>query len=381
MNPFEDNDNKQSENSNTQKSEQNEKFFQSFFAEMNEIFGFKLFKSKKSKESFNKNINPLNLVAGILILITLLWLATGFFIVAPEEQAIVLRLGRYHRTANSGLNYKLPEPIEQVFKAQVTRVKTIKIGVDDGFKQSVGSQYMRQKRQVLMHTTAPDVKSSERLEESLMLTGEENIVDVEFQIQWVINDLQKYFFNVKDQEMSVYDTGRSVIREVIGTTKLETILTSGRGAIEKQTQETLQAILDMYNSGVKIVLVQMLKADPPARVIDSFRDVQTARVDKESKINEAQAYANSIIPVARGEARKMIADAEGYALQVVNEAYGNASKFTSILEEYSRAKFVTRQRLYIDAMSVLFKNAKINVVDGGTVIFNSDNSKVVPIRE
>ena len=195
------------------------------------------------------------------------------------------------------------------------------------------------------------------------MTGDENIVNLELNVQWKIDDLKKFVFNVRDKQQTIYDATQSAVREVISKRKLASILTSERGDIEKETKQLLQQMLDSYNIGVNVLVVQMLKIDPPLQVIDSFRDVQTARVDKESEINSAYKYKNDILPKVRGEAGKIIEDANGYAIAVVNKANGDASRFNQVYEQYKNAPFITRKRMYLDTMEDLLLNNKITIID------------------
>lgn len=312
----------------------------------------------------------------VVLLVVGFFASTGFYVIEPQEQGIVFRFGKYSRTSKPGLNYKLPYPVESIIKESVTTIRTIKIGTDDTLNKET-KEYSQRKRANLVYATAADVKTTDRLEEGLILTGDENIINVQFEIQYKIRDLKDYFFNLKDADLTVYDTGRSVVREVIGTNKLTNILTSGRGKIESQSKELLQATLDQYKSGIDVVLVQMLRADPPANVIDSFRDVQTARVDKESKINQAQKYTNDIIPKARGAAKKMVTDAEAYSIEVINMAHGNAKKFDAIYNQYKDTKYVTKRSIYLDFMKSIFKKADITIVDQNikTIVINGESGK------
>ena len=264
------------------------------------------------------------------------WLISGFYIIKQEETAIIMRFGKYVRTEISGLHYHLPFPIEEVVKEATTRVRVIKIGGN---------------------------KNNGELSEGWALTGDENIVNLELNVQWKIDDLKKFVFSVRDKEQTIYDAAQSAIREVISNRKLASILTSGRGEIEEETKKILQGIVDSYNIGVNIVLVQMLKIDPPAHVIDSFRDVQTARVDKESEINKAYKYKNDILPKIKGEAGKIIEDANGYAISVVNKAKGDASRFNQIYEQYKNAPYITRKRMYLETMENIFSNNSAIIVD------------------
>jgi membrane protease subunit HflK len=296
-------------------------------------FNFKNFEPKKFLRKSS--------VLKIICIVIGIWLATGFYIVKQEERAIVLRFGRYVRNADAGLHYSLPYPFELVIKEAVTRIRILKVGEEFGQLKSANN----------------------RLTENLMLTGDENIVDLAFEVQWRIKNLQDFIFNVREKEITIEDSSQSAIREVIGKTKLAAILTNARSAIEEEAKSGLQKILDSYNFGVEITLVQMLRADPPTQVIDSFRDVQTARVDKESTINKAYAYENNVIPNAIGEAGKINEDAESYAVQKINKAKGDSLMFSQIYDQYRLAPYVTRKRLYLEAMEDLFKNGSITVVD------------------
>ncbi len=289
-----------------------------------------------SKTPFNFRIKKnFQLFLGVVIFILFFWLLSGFYTIRQEESGIIMRFGKYVRDANAGLHYHLPYPIEAVVKEATTRVRVIKIGGDD----------------------------DTRLGEGWALTGDENIVNLELNVQWKIDNLRKFIFKVRDKEQTIYDATQSAIREVISHMKLADILTSGRGAIEEETKKILQEMLNNYDLGVNILVVQMLKIDPPAQVIDSFRDVQTARVDKESEINKAYKYKNDILPKVRGEAGKIIEDANGYAIFVVNRAKGDASRFSQVYEQYKNAPFITRKKMYLDTMEELFSKNKIIIVD------------------
>ena len=279
------------------------------------------------------------------------WLLSGIYIVKQEESAIVMRFGKYSRTANAGLHYHLPTPIETIVKEATTRVRMLKIGGDNSAKNN--------------------------LSDGWALTGDENIVNLELNVQWKIDDLKKFVFNVRDKQQTIYDATQSAIREVISKRKLADILTSGRSDIEEETKQLLQQMLDTYDIGISVLLVQMLKIDPPSQVLDSFRDVQTARVDKESEINKAYKYKNNVLPKVKGEAGKILQDANGYAIAVVNRAKGDASRFNQIHQQYKNAPFVTRKRMYLDAIEAIFKGKGITIVDENVknVFLNSSKEK------
>jgi len=270
----------------------------------------------------------------ILIIIGFVWLASGLYRVGPDEQGVVLRFGKFVKTTQPGLHYHIPLPVETVQSPKVTKVNRIDIGFrserDSGFSQGGG---------------VADVP-----QESLMLTGDENIVNIDFSVFWVIKDAGKFLFEIQDPEGTVKAAAETAMREVIAKSKIQPVLTEGRAQIEIETQEIIQSILDEYNSGIQITQVQTQKADPPDQVIDAFRDVQAARADMERSKNEAEAYANDVIPRARGEAAKIMQAAEAYKQKVVAAAEGEASRFVSIYNEYAKAKEVTQERMYLETM-------------------------------
>lgn len=281
---------------------------------------------------------------GALALV-LLWLAQGFYIVAPEEQGVVLRFGEYNRTTQPGLHYHLPPPIERVYTPAVTRVQRIEIGFR-GFERREQS--------------VP--------EESLMLTGDENIIDVTFAVQWKVKDAKNFLFNIRNPEATVKDVAESVMREVIGKRPLASALTEGKQDIEDANRSLMQETLDRYKAGIQIDRVTLLRADPPAAVIESFRDVQAAKADQERLINEAQAYANEILPRARGEAERQVQSAEAYRAEVTNRAEGAAARFVSVYDEYKNAKDVTKKRLYLETLEEVMAGMDKVILgqDGGT---------------
>jgi len=291
----------------------------------------------------------------ILIVIALVWAASGLYRVLPDEQGVVLRFGKFIKTTQPGLNYHIPAPIETVLTPKVTKVNRMDVGFrserDSGFSQGGG---------------VADVP-----EESLMLTGDENIVNIDFSVFWVIKDAGKFLFQIQDPQGTVKAAAETAMREVIAKSKIQQILTEGRAKIENETQEIIQSILDEYNSGIQVTQVQTQKSDPPDQVIDAFRDVQAARADMERSKNEAEAYANDVIPRARGEAAKILQAAEAYKQKVVAAAEGEASRFVSIYQEYAKAKEVTQERMYLETMEkvladidkvIIEKNAGSGVV-------------------
>ena len=287
-----------------------------------------------------------------LILLIVVWAFSGLYRVLPDEQGVVLRFGKFTSTTQPGLNYHIPYPIETVLTPKVTKVNRIDIGFrsasDSGRTSGIG-----------------DVA-----EESLMLTGDENIVNIDFSVFWVIKDAGKYLFKIQSPVVTVKAAAETAMREVIAKSKLQSILTEGRSKIEIETQEIAQSLLDEYESGIQLTQVQTQKADPPDEVIDAFRDVQAARADMERSKNEAEAYQNDVIPRARGEAAKILQEAEAYKKQVVAAAEGEASRFVAIHNEYVKAKQVTQERMYLETMEKVLADIDKVIIDrkaGGVV--------------
>ena len=289
-----------------------------------------------------------------LIILVIIWVASGLYRVLPDEQGIVLRFGKFVNTTQPGLNYHIPFPVERALTPKVTKVNRMDVGFRTGSDTGFSSAGIA------------DVP-----EESLMLTGDENIVNIDFSVFWVIKDAGKFLFKIQDPQGTVKAAAETAMREVIAKSRIQPILTEGRSQIEVETQEIIQDILDEYNSGIQITQVQTQKADPPDQVIDAFRDVQAARADMERSKNEAEAYANDVIPRARGEAAKILQAAEAYKKQVVARAEGEASRFISIYTEYALAKEVTQERMYLETMEkvlasidkvIIEKNASSGVI-------------------
>jgi modulator of FtsH protease HflK len=285
----------------------------------------------------------------ILLAAVAIWGFSGFFRVDPDELGVVLRFGKYVRDAKPGLNYHLPYPIERVLTPKVTRVNRIDIG-------------MRLVEDLRRGTTVRDVP-----EESLMLTGDENIVDVDFSVFWLVkaDGAGDYLFNIQQPEGTVKAVAESAMREIVGRSNIQPILTGARQNIETAVQELMQTTLDKYGSGIQITQVQLQKVDPPSQVIDSFRDVQAARSDLERAQNEAQTYANKVVPEARGRASQITQSAEAYREQTVAEAKGATARFLKVYDEYKKAPDVTRQRMYLETMERLFGGTDKIIVDPG----------------
>ncbi len=277
----------------------------------------------------------------IAIVVVSLWLVSGFYIVQQGERGVVLRFGEKSEITEAGLRWHLPYPIETVEKVNVEKVHPIEIGY-------------RSNRRTGTQTKVP--------KESLMLTEDENIIDIEFAVQYLVKDASDFLFNVRDPGATIKQATESAVREIVGRSNLDYVF-ENRADISAQTQALLQKILDGYKAGIYIRTVEMQSAAPPAEVKAAFDDAVKAREDKERLKNEAQAYANDIIPRARGGAARMIEEAEGYKASVIARAEGDARRFTQIANEYIKAPAVTRERLYLDAMEQVLSNTTKIFID------------------
>jgi len=300
------------------------------------------------------------LVLGVIAL----WGFSGFFRVEPDEVGVVLRFGKAVREVQPGLNYHLPYPIETVLTPKALRVNKIDIGmrvVDDVRRGG---------------TTVRDVP-----EESLMLTGDENIVDVDFSVLWKVKPtgVGEFLFNIQNPEGTVKAVAESAMREVIGRSEIQPILTGARQTIETAVQDLMQKTLDHYGAGVIIQQVQLQKVDPPAQVIDAFRDVQAARADLERAVNESQTYANRVVPEARGRVAQITQAAEAYKSQTVDEATGQTSRFLKIHEQYKKAPDVTRERMYLETMERVLGGTDKIILDSR--VGGSDVVPYLPLTE
>ena len=285
-----------------------------------------------------------------------LWMLTGIYVVGPDEVGVVQTFGKYSRAAQSGLNYHFPFPIEKVSTPKVTEVKRIEIG----FRTVGKNQYQTIAR------------------ESLMLTGDENIVDAEMIVQYKIKDPVAYTFNFIEPELTVRQASEASLRTVVGRHNIDEALTSGKFMIQEESKELIQNILDKYNTGILVVAVQLQDVSPPEQVIAAFKDVASAKEDKNRMVNQAEGYRNDIIPKARGEAQAQIREAEGYKEARIARAEGDVSKFNSVLKEYRKSKEVTETRMYLEtAEEILSNREKIIVPDGkeGSNLINLLNLK------
>jgi len=293
-------------------------------------------------------------VIGAAVLVAI-WLLSGLYRVQPAERGVELMFGQFYEVTGPGLRYAIPTPVQTVFTPDVERVNRVEIGFRSGPGGTSGS--------------VREVSG-----ESLMLTGDENIVDINFVVLWKISVPQDFLFNVRDPEETVKAAAESVMREIIGQTPIATATTEGRGVIETDVRAQLQSLLDNYGAGILITEIQLQKADPPGDVIEAFRDVQRAQADRERLQNEAEAFANDIIPRARGEAERIIQEAEAYKQTVEAQASGEASRFNAIYNEYANAREVTARRMYLETMESVLRDMNKLVIDGQA----SGGSGVVP---
>lgn len=308
-------------------------------AELDEIL--KKFR-QNTQNLFNSNGEPNKrlpfYIAGGLFA---LWLVFGsIFFVASGEKGVVLRFGEYYRTVESGLNFKFPAPFERVYVRNVENTNKVSIG--EGNNQN------------------------------LMVTGDENIVDVEFIVRWNVKNLEDFLFNISNPEETARNAAESAMREIIGSQSMAFALGEGEGRdkISLSVQELLQKMLDDYKSGIRVVGVDLQKIDVPSEVVDAQIDVQNAKTEQQRVKNQAEAYRNDILPRARGDAAKMVEDAEAYKQSVVAKANGDTSRFLAIYDQYKGAKDVTRNRIYLETMQEVLRGMDKVIIDS--------NNKVLP---
>ncbi len=288
---------------------------------------------KTSEISFE--FKPKFIIIGLLAL----WILSGFYQVQPNEQAVVLRFGKYVSTVDAGLHYHLPIPIENIEKVNTTQERSITLGVDN----------------------VSSAKSS--WTESHMLTGDENIVDINLTVVWKIKSAKDYLFNMQNPDNTVAVSAQSVLREIVGQSQMQDIITGDRGKVEEETKQELQALLDEFGSGIEIIRIKLQKADPPKQVVDAFNEVQRAKADMERLKNEADAYRNEILPIARGDAARILQSAEAYKAEVVNRAQGDADRYEAVLKAYQGGKEVTKKRLYLETMEEVLKNSNKTILE------------------
>jgi membrane protease subunit HflK len=308
---------------------------------------FDNFLSSGSYKNSNDNMSNFyfsKITLSRIVFITFIWLLSGFYIVQADQEGVVMRLGKYHTTTTPGLSYHLPYPIENVYKVKVTAINTEEIGYRSVTSQDDSSIYT----------------------ESTMITKDENIVDVNFDVQWRIGNASEYLFNMRNNDISstVRNISESVMREIIGNSNMFFVLGEGRAIIAEESRKMMQNIIDSYKIGIQILSIPIKKIDPPKQVIAAFRDVQSARADREREINMAQAYRNDVIPRAKGEAAQIVNQAESYYYQTVNSAKGEVTKMLSLYPMYVENKELTKIRLYNDLMENVFSNGKKVIVSG-----------------
>ena len=284
---------------------------------------------------------------GFAAVAALLWALTGFYQVQPQEQGVVLRFGKYAYTTAPGLHYHLPYPVETVLTPNVSRENRIEIGFS--------SEPVRRRG------ISRDLRA-----ENIALTGDENIVEVNFTVTWKVKNAGDYLFNVRDPESTVRTAAESAMRDSIGVTPIMEIIADDRKGVQERAEKTLQSLLDKYKTGIAVTSVQLTKADAPAQVIDAFNDVQRAKADKERLSNEAEAYRNDILPRAHGEASQINAEAEAYKARVIDAAKGDTARFNAVLDEYLAAKEVVARRLYLETMEDVYGHVDKVIVDKKT---------------
>ncbi|MEE6206894.1 MAG: FtsH protease activity modulator HflK [Alphaproteobacteria bacterium] len=275
-----------------------------------------------------------------LLLVVVLWICSGFYQVQPSEAGVVLRFGKYLETTDAGLHYHLPTPFEDVIKVNVTQERSINLGSAD----------------------SRDYRNN-AFTESHMLTGDENIVDINLTVVWKIKNAKDFLFSMRSPEETVSVAAQSVLREIVGQSEMQPIITGDRGKVEDETKDELQRVLDEFNAGIVIVRVKLQKADPPREVVDAFNEVQRAKADMERFKNEAEAYRNEVIPNAKGQAAQIAQDAEAYKSATINKAEGEAKRFASVYEAYKNGKEVTIRKMYLDSIESVLSHAHKVIID------------------
>jgi membrane protease subunit HflK len=282
-----------------------------------------------------RSVGGLLLLAGVLLVV---WLASGFYIVPEGQRGVVLRFGRFIETTMPGPRWHLPYPIESAEVVNLLGVRTVEVGYRNNVKSKV-------------------------LKESLMLTDDENIVDVQFAVQYLLKSPNDYLFNSREPDEAVLQAAETAVREVVGKSSMDFVLYEGRAEVAARAHKLMQEILDRYGTGISVSKVTMQNAQPPEQVQAAFDDAVRAGQDRERQKNEGQSYANDVIPKARGMAARLSEEAEGYRQRVIEQAEGDASRFRQIVAEYTKAPQVTRDRLYIEAMQQIMSNSSKVLID------------------
>ncbi len=307
---------------------------------------------------FDRKI-PVYVIAGLIAL----WLLSGIYIVNPDEQGVIRRFGKAVGVVGSGPHWHLPFPIEKVDTPKVTEIKRMEIGFRT-IHPGPPAQYRKMPR------------------ESLMLTGDQNIIDAQIIVQYKIKDAMAYLFNVREQEELVRDAAEAALRQVVGRHRIDEALTEQKGEIQDETRGKLQELLDAYGLGVTVNLVKFQAVSVPKQVDAAFKDVASAREDKERLVKQAEAYQNDVIPKARGNAEKLVKEAEAYKIERVKRARGDAERFVEVLREYRKARKVTEARLYIETMEKILPGLRKYVVqtDGKGGLYNILSAMPFPSR-
>ena len=300
----------------------------------------------------------------LVIVVVGLWFASGFYVVDQGEQGVQLRFGKYQEVKPAGLRWHMPYPIESVEIVNVQKVRTVEVG----YRTREGTTQRESTTQLVLVPR-----------EALMLTADENIIDIQFAVQYNIRDPRDLLFKVSEPaDQVVRQATESAVREIVGRSSMDFVITGGRAEIAFETRELLQTILDRYQTGITVRAVEMQNAQPPAEVKDAFDDAVRAREDEERLKNEAEAYANDVIPKARGAAARIVQEAEGYKESVIATSQGEASRFLQVLEEYNQAPGVTRDRLYLEAMEEVLSRSTKLVIDQGS---NSNSVMYLPLDQ
>ncbi len=317
-----------------------DQLWRDFNVRLNRLLSGKKGGGSDSGGGFKPDMRNARFGVGIIALVALfLWLVSGFFIVQEGQTGVVLRFGKYNHMTPAGFNWRWPTPIESHEIVNVSSVRTVEVGYRGSAK-------------------------NKQLQESLMLTDDENIIDIQFAVQYKLKDAVEWLFNNRDQEEVIKQVAESAIREIVGRSKMDAVLYEGREKVAHDVSKLMQEILDRYKAGVQITNVTMQGVQPPEQVQTAFDDAVKAGQDRERQKNEGQAYANDVIPKARGAASRLMQEADGYKARVVADAQGDASRFKQVLAEYQKAPAVTRDRMYIETMQQIFSNTSKVMVDG-----------------
>jgi len=312
-----------------------DEMWRKFNQKLSSMFGGKGPSSGGGMPSSGQAFGGLGIVVALAVVV---WLGSGFYIVNAGERGVVLRFGKYVETTEPGPRWHMPYPIENVEVVNMEQVRTIEVGYRNTVKSKV-------------------------LKESLMLTDDENIIDIQFAVQYTLKDPKAYLFNNRHPDDAVMQTAETAIREIVGKSKMDFVLYEGRAEVAAKSAKLMQEILDRYQTGIAISKVTMQNAQPPEQVQAAFDDAVKAGQDRERQKNEGQAYANDVVPRARGAASRLLQESDGYKQRVIANAEGDASRFKQVVAEYNKAPGVTRDRLYLDAMQQIYSSTSKVLVD------------------